>query len=160
MVDKKKWFNEDVEVLVGDFCVEKNSDQVYTVTSLTDSDDSVQITPRFPGRKGTAKIAKISKLEYLPAIPPKEVKLVDYNDEVSAAVGKYLMDRTVFLAYGRNPIGTGTLVKCQGVYGILTASHVLHAVDPAVVFGEHDKKFLTCLLTTDVQLNLKYRASH
>jgi len=119
MVVSVSWPNEDIEVRVSDFCAE---------ASLTDADDSVRIKP-FPVRDGcTAKIVKVSDLIYLPPTEPVEVPLSNYHDELIEAVGSHLIARTVFLAYGKQPIGTGTLVRCQGVYGILTASHVLHAV--------------------------------
>lgn len=142
MVVSVSWPNEDIEVRVSDFCAEAGDDQVYTVTSLTDADDSVRIKP-FPVRDGcTAKIVKVSDLIYLPPTEPVEVPLSNYHDELIEAVGSHLIARTVFLAYGKQPIGTGTLVRCQGVYGILTASHVLHAVEPEVGLGEYDGKFL------------------
>ena len=77
MVVSVSWPNEDIEVRVSDFCAEAGDDQVYTVTSLTDADDSVRIKA-FPVRDGcTAKIVKVSDLIYLP--PTEPVEAVSYT---------------------------------------------------------------------------------
>jgi len=146
----------DADIVIGDFCTRKDTGQRYFVSAVPapNNPDLVQITPMVPHTdpKLTTESVKVTELAYLLPVEPVEYKLKDeINTAVSVAVQNHIMNHTVFMSHGKEPLGTGTLIKSQGVHGILTASHCLHGenLKADVVFGKRNGKFLH--LSTDTR---------
>ena len=133
-------------VKAGDLCKSVGTGCIYVVNAVPSPDDpaKVEIT-RIRDTKeaeSTSETVPVSELHYLPPINYEEFQLTnEANASIQSAVEKNIIRSTVFLAYRKQPLGTGTLVKCLGVYGVLTAWHCLHSkeLEHEVLTGINDK---------------------
>ena len=87
-------------------------------------------------------------------MPTKTLILKDVPKSVDLEIGNVIVDYSVAVCRLRDdnphsftPLGSGTFVRRNGMHGILTAHHCLHACSPAVSIGAQGRDTLLLMVT-------------
>jgi hypothetical protein len=88
------------------------------------------------------------------AMKMKTLILKDVPRSVDLEINKAIVDYSVAICRVRDgdpatftPLGSGTFVRRNGMHGILTAHHCLHACSPAVSIGAQGRDTLLLMVT-------------
>jgi hypothetical protein len=92
----------------------------------------------------------------------QKIKLHDIPEEFNIKIPKKLVDYSVALGRVRNNdprtfriLGSGTLVQKAGKYGILTAHHCLHDINPELTLGTLNSDVLVCVIKRNQTVIIK-----
>jgi hypothetical protein len=87
-------------------------------------------------------------------MPTKTLILKDVPKSLDLEIGNVIVDYSVAVCRLRDdnqhsftPLGSGTFVRRNGMHGILTAHHCLHACSPAVSIGAQGRDTLLLMVT-------------